>query len=108
MTRFEEMLLEQMGELTREVGRLATAVARLEERQISQDDRLEDLERTPPPRSAGPAKSKWCVTKDVGVSAASIVALITAVAQAWHSPPPPPPPPEPRPIPAPVVVTGAP
>jgi hypothetical protein len=110
MTRFEELVLERLDKLTSEVGRCATSVARLEERQIAHDDRLEELEKTPAPRSVGAPKSRWCVTKDVGVSAAAIVALVTAVAQAWHAPPPPPPPPpEPRPaLVAPAVPAGAP
>jgi hypothetical protein len=88
MTQFEHMLLGRIDGLTAQVSRLAELVGRLEERQISQDDRLEDLEKTPAPRSAPVAKSKWCATKDVGVTAAAIVALVTAVAQAWHAPPP--------------------
>lgn len=102
MTHFEMMLLGRIDALTGKVGELATAVGRLEERQISQDDRLEELERTPPPApvaraSAAPGRSRWCVTKDVGVTGAAIVALVTAIAQAVHAPPPAPPAPVPRP-----------
>ncbi|MES2384548.1 MAG: hypothetical protein V4593_08360 [Pseudomonadota bacterium] len=50
MTHFEMMLLKRLDDMTSEVGRLATAVGRLEERQIAQDDRLEELEKTPPPQ----------------------------------------------------------
>lgn len=106
MTHFEMMLLGRIDALTTEVGRMATAVARLEERQISQDDRLEELERTPPPAparaSAAPGRSRWCITKDVGVTGAAIVALVTAIAQAVHAPPPAPPP-----APRPPVASGA-
>lgn len=98
MTQFETLLLGRIDSLTSEVGRMATAVARLEERQIAHDDRLEDLERTPAPRSAtASARSRWCATKDIGVSAAAIVALVTAIAQAVHTPPAMPPAPAPRP-----------
>jgi hypothetical protein len=98
MTEFERMVLQRLDALTGEVGRCATAVARLEERQIAHDDRLEELEKTPAPVSGGRDRSKWCVAKDAGVSAAAIVALLTAIAQAVHgsgnpAPPPPQPPP---------------
>lgn len=49
MTHFEVMLLQRLDDITSEVSRLATAVGRLEERQIAQDDRLDELEKTPPP-----------------------------------------------------------
>lgn len=107
MTHFETLLLQRIDTLTGEVGRMATAVARLEERQIAHDDRLEDLEKTPAPRSAGgpaSARTRWGATKDVGVTAAAIVALVTAVAQAWHAPALPPP----QPRPAAAVPAGAP
>lgn len=93
MTNFEEMLLGRIDGMTSEIGKLTVAVTRLEERQIHQDDRLEELERTPPPGSgAGAApRSRWCMTKDVGVTGAALVALATALFQALgtHAPVPP-------------------
>lgn len=94
MTQFEVMLLNRLDGMTAEVGRLATAVGRLEERQIAQDDRLDELERTPPPGSRQYQSKARTVARDAGlaISGGTITAVFTALLNLLTAATPPAPP----------------
>lgn len=98
VTHFEMMLLKRLDDMTSEVGRLATAVGRLEERQIAQDDRLEELEKTPPP--AHHVTKQYhsrgrTAARDGGlvISGGAVSVILTAVLNHFAATPPSPPPP---------------
>ncbi len=103
MTQFEAMILTRLDTMTAEFGRLATAVGRLEERQIAQDDRLDELERTPPPGSGHSSRQYQSkartVARDAGlaISGGTITAVFTALLNLLTAATPPAPPRAPAP-----------
>lgn len=94
MTHFEIMLLQRLDGMTTEVGRLATAVGRLEERQIAQDDRLDELEKTPPPHRQAHHSKGRTAARDGGlvISGGTVSLILSAVLNHFAAAAPVPPP----------------
>jgi hypothetical protein len=94
VTHFEVMLLERLDTMTSEMGRLATAVGRLEERQIAHDDRLDELEKTPPPHHVTRQYNSRGRTaaRDGGlvISGGAVSVILSAVLNHFAAPVPPP------------------
>ena len=102
MTHFEAMLVEAIRDLSKEVHAGTSLLARLDERSADHERRLGELEEHTPAPSTSRRKRRLGTAKDVGIGAASVVALATALLQALSGPSAPPAPK------APTAVTGAP